>query len=180
MNWKFFISITLYNVKHFRIFFYNFKKYKIINNHSILVILVIILAAATLVAGWMWISSGGHLSFLPNGQNDTMKRTARLLSLMNTQWRIHKRGFGGLPPPPLPPPYFLDQTEAQRAKKHVFETLPPYLRVWMTVPPSPLSEDLDPPLKVSAYKCYWVLIPFKGSTTEHWLPNILPSFDFHD
>ena len=83
------------------------------------------------MAGWMWTSCGGHLSFLPNGQNDIMRRTARLLSLMNTQWRIHERGL------------FLDQTEAQRAKKHVFETppplsqglndrapFPPYLKVW--------------------------------------------------
>ena len=37
-----------------------------------------------------------------------------------------------------PPPLFLDQTEAQRAKKFVWETStpppprPPYLRVWMT------------------------------------------------
>ena len=25
-------------------------------------------------------------------------------------------------------------------------TAPPYLRVWMTAPPPPLSEGLDPPL----------------------------------
>ena len=82
-----------------------------------------------------------------------MKRTARLLSLMNTQWQIHERGLVGLPPPL--PPLFLDQTEAQRAKKNVFETPPPpSLRVWMTVPPSPLSEGLGPPLKLTVYKCY--------------------------
>ena len=61
---------------------------------------------------------------------------------MNTQWRIHERGLVGLPPPL--PPLFLDQTEAQRAKKNVFETppplsqglndrapFPPYLKVWI-------------------------------------------------
>ena len=32
-------------------------------------------------------------------------------------------------------------------KKFFFETAPPlYLRVWVTAPPSPLSEGLDPPL----------------------------------
>ena len=53
-----------------------------------------------------------------------------------------REGPGG-PPPPLPP-LFLDQTEAQRAKKNVFETppplsqglndrapFPPYLKVWI-------------------------------------------------
>ena len=33
-------------------------------------------------------------------------------------------------------PYFLDQTEAQRVEKSLFETAPPpFLRVWMTKPP---------------------------------------------
>ena len=56
-----------------------------------------------------------------------------------------------------PPSLFLDQTEAQRDEKVRVspnpnpnpnpETVPPYLRVWMTVPPSPpLSEGLDPTL----------------------------------
>ena len=58
----------------------------------------------------------------------------------NVQWPIQGRGLGA------PPPLFLDQSEPQRAKKN-FLRLPPslYLRVWMTAP-SPLSEDLDPPL----------------------------------
>lgn len=46
------------------------------------------------------------------------------------------------------PPLFFDQSEAQWAKKNFFETglRPPlYLSVWMTAP-SPLSEELDPPL----------------------------------
>ena len=53
------------------------------------------------------------------------------------------------------PPLFLDQTEARRAEKKIFETgLPPYLRVWMTGFPQepimgscfPLSEGLYSPL----------------------------------
>ena len=52
-------------------------------------------------------------------------------------------GPGGGPVPPL----FLDQTEAQRAEKNFFQTVPPYLRVWMTAPPRPLSEGLDLPLR---------------------------------
>ena len=48
-----------------------------------------------------------------------------------------------------PQPPFLDQTEAQRAKKYIFETSPPHLisgSGWLP-PPRPLSEDLDLPLK---------------------------------
>ena len=33
------------------------------------------------------------------------------------------------------PPLFLDQIEDRRAEKNVFETAPPYLRVWITPPP---------------------------------------------
>ena len=54
-------------------------------------------------------------------------------------------GPGGLGLPP-----FLDQTEAGRADKTFLETFPPppYLRVWMTRPPTPtpLSQGLDPAL----------------------------------
>ena len=40
---------------------------------------------------------------------------------------------------------YLDQTEAQRAKNIFWETGPIlYLRVWMTAPPLPLSEGVDP------------------------------------
>ena len=44
------------------------------------------------------------------------------------------------------PHLFVDQTEAQRAKKLFLETAapPPYLRVWMSAPP--LSQALDPAL----------------------------------
>ena len=41
-------------------------------------------------------------------------------------------------------PLFLDQTEARRAKKKIFEDPPHHLGVWITG--SPLSEGLDPPL----------------------------------
>ena len=44
-------------------------------------------------------------------------------------------GPGG---PAPPAPIFLDQTEAQRAKKIFFESVPQH-------PPPPLSEGLDPP-----------------------------------
>ena len=53
------------------------------------------------------------------------------------QWRIQVTG----------PPLFLDQTEARRAEKFFFgdrPPLPPYVSVWMTVPP--LSQGMDPAL----------------------------------
>ena len=58
----------------------------------------------------------------------------------NCQWPLQGRAC---------PPLFLDQTEAQRAKKTLFWDCPPppYLRVWMTRPSS-LSEGLDPSLAV--------------------------------
>ena len=49
----------------------------------------------------------------------------------------------GTPAPP--PPIFLDQTEAQRAKKIFFETAPPLCQGLDDWAP-PLSEGLDPPL----------------------------------
>ena len=51
---------------------------------------------------------------------------------------------GGGPGPPL----FLNQTEARRAQKNFFgdRLPPPFLRVWMTGPPPPLSQGLDPAL----------------------------------
>ena len=42
------------------------------------------------------------------------------------------------PKDPVPPPLFLDQTEAGRAEKKIFQPAPP--------PPLPLSEGMDPPL----------------------------------
>ena len=52
------------------------------------------------------------------------------------QWRIQGRG-SGVGPPPL----FLDQTEAQRAKKIFLETAQP-----------PCSEGLDPALALSNFE----------------------------
>ena len=47
------------------------------------------------------------------------------------------------------PPLFFDQNEARRAGKNFFgDQVPPYLRVWMTPPPLPLSEGLDLPLNL--------------------------------
>lgn len=45
------------------------------------------------------------------------------------------------------PPLLFDQSEAQWAKKNFLRpgSPPLYLSVWMTAP-SPLSEELDPPL----------------------------------
>ena len=43
---------------------------------------------------------------------------------------------------------FLDQTEAQSAEKKFLRPGPPSIRVWMTPPPPPLSEGLNPPLGV--------------------------------
>ena len=58
------------------------------------------------------------------------------------QWRIQGSRGGARASPP--PHLFLDQTEARRAEKKFFETapppsLPPYLRVWMTGPPTYLK-----------------------------------------
>ena len=50
----------------------------------------------------------------------------------NCQWPLQEGGGGGGGAPG--PPLFLDQTEAQRAKKNVF---------FETVPPPPLSQGLD-------------------------------------
>ena len=51
------------------------------------------------------------------------------------QWRIQGRGPGS--PPPLPP-LFLDQREAQRAKKNSFgDWAAFFLRVWIPAPPPP-------------------------------------------
>ena len=44
------------------------------------------------------------------------------------------------------PPLFLDQNGGLKGRKIFLETGPPYLRVWMTAPPPPLSEGLDAPL----------------------------------
>ena len=60
-----------------------------------------------------------------------------------TQWQIQER----------PPPPFLDQTEAQRAKKYIFETSPNTSPQGLddcplpTPAPLPLSEGLDAPFK---------------------------------
>ena len=63
---------------------------------------------------------------------------------LTTQWQIQGRGRGD-----RASPLFLAQTEARKANKFFFlETTPPlYLRVWMTAPPSHLSEGLHPPLQ---------------------------------
>ena len=67
--------------------------------------------------------------------------TGKIHSHSHLQWRIQGRGPGG------PPHLFQIQTEARRAEKNFLETAPPpFLRVWMTGPPPPLSQRLDPAL----------------------------------
>ena len=61
-------------------------------------------------------------------------------------------GARGVPGPAL----FCDQTEARRAEKKFWgDPPPPYLKVWMTVPPplpllTHVSQGLDPPLHPAA------------------------------
>ena len=75
-----------------------------------------------------------------------MTRKIRLYSRY-TQWGIQGRGPGARVPPPL----FLDQTEARRVGKKFFETgPPPYLRVWMTAAP---ASQYDPPLLLDSISC---------------------------
>ena len=69
---------------------------------------------------------------------------------------------------PAPSPLFLDQTEAQRAEKNFLETVPPpYIRVWMTPPPS-LSEGLDLPLHTLTLSA-----PHPSSSRTPLLPSFL-------
>ena len=65
----------------------------------------------------------------------------------------------------VPPPLFLEQTEARRAEKIFFETAPPFLSVWMTAPPLPslLSEDLDPPLNYNTIPSSFTIRLLVGS-----------------
>ena len=79
-----------------------------------------------------------------------MRRERRI----DKQWRIQERGRGGgakkmfwdIDRAPYLRVLFVDQTETRRAEKNFLgDWRPPYLRVWMTGPPS-LSECLDPPL----------------------------------
>ena len=73
------------------------------------------------------------------------------------------------------PRSFLDQTEAQRAKKIFLRpsTPPPprpfYLTVWMTPPPPPLSQGLDPPLN-----CNLILITLKVCLTKGQWRSLYP------
>ena len=67
------------------------------------------------------------------------------------------------------PNLFLDQTEARRDEKNVFEDRPPphpppYLSVWMTAPSPAYLTSLDPAL----------LSPYKRNTfTLQWTPGLL-------
>ena len=54
------------------------------------------------------------------------------------------RGPGGPSSPLIFPPKWCPKGR----KKHLWRLAPPYLRIWMTAPPPPLSEGLDPPLTV--------------------------------
>ena len=64
------------------------------------------------------------------------------MGLLILQWRIQGRGSGG-----PAPPFFLDQTEAQRAKRNFFwRQPPPPLSMGLYDRASALSQGLDPAL----------------------------------
>ena len=103
--------------------------------------------------------------------------TGKIHSHSHLQWQIQATGPGG-PGPPL----FLNQTKTRRAQKMFLETappfskglddrapLPPYLRVWMPGPPSPLisgsgwpgpppplSQGLDDRVPLPPYLRVWI------------------------
>ena len=78
------------------------------------------------------------LCWVPNGFNEL----PTVLLKFPLQPDYSGGSWGGAHPPP---PLFLDQTEAQRAKKILLGDRapplppPPYLRVWMTGPPAYLN-----------------------------------------
>ena len=78
----------------------------------------------------------------------TRVTTFKVETTGSMQWRNQGRGQGS----PAPPSLFLDKTEAPRAEKTFLET-PPFLRVWMTAPPPPLSQGLYPAV-YPALHCY--------------------------
>ena len=82
-----------------------------------------------------------------------------LFEPQETAWALKERGpregaKGGGPRGPAPN-LFLDQTEARRDEKKIFEDPPPppppYLSVWMTAPSPAYLTSLDPAL-LSPYK----------------------------
>ena len=91
---------------------------------------------------------------------EEVTRKIRLYSRY-TQWGIQGRGPGARVPPPL----FLDQTEARRVGKKFFVTgPPPYLRVWMTA--APASQYI--------HHCYW--IAFRAHMNENLPRDYFGSF----
>ena len=71
-------------------------------------------------------------------------------NLLGSSFTKYQGGDLASPPPPPTHLLFLDQTEIQKAEKKISFTLsPPYLRVWMTVPP--------PPSYLNDWICHWVL-----------------------
>ena len=83
---------------------------------------------------------------------------------------------------PGPSPLFLDQTEARRGKNFFGGDRPlPYLRVWMTAPPTPLSQGLDLTLPKTCHLCriiyYIFYLVFLGSKKlSHQVTRILKAF----
>ena len=69
-------------------------------------------------------------------------------------WQIQGRGPGANPPPLI----FRPKWDPKGRKNFFWRPGPPYLRVWMTSPPSPLSEGLDPPLHIIRWY-FWNDIP---------------------
>ena len=69
-------------------------------------------------------------------------QTKTIMHQTKTTYSVVADSGEGPEGPRPPPPLFLDETE----EKILFDTAPPYLRVWMTTPPPPppsLSEGLD-------------------------------------
>ena len=100
----------------------------------------------------------GAIALIPlcghSPQIEKKKKTSNFLIISAGRWAIaipckqslhSSAGFRGGARGTRAPILFLDQTEAQRAEKSFFGDLPPspYLRVWMTPPPPPLSQGLD-------------------------------------
>ena len=80
--------------------------------------------------------------------------TEYLALVVSLQWRIQGRDPG------KPPALFLDQTEAQRAKKIFFANWTPLLFSGSGLPDLPLSQDLDPAVVWSIENClFYFLIP---------------------
>ena len=75
------------------------------------------------------------------------------------------------------PPYFSTKMRPEGPKKIVLETVPPYLRVWMTGSPPPLlSEGLDPPLCSEKRRQEAYVLIKKLRTFPHLFSNVFLTY----